>query len=80
MDELPVPADEAVDETADAGRVIEVTDPDLPDFAPRAPLTRWDTSGAGAVGFEYEGDHDALITVADRVRLVRAAMDRDAGT
>ncbi len=59
--------------------MIETTDPDLPDFAPRGQMKRWEADCGGAVGFDYTGDHDALLTPTERARLVRAAMDREAG-
>lgn len=73
-------APEGVEEAeASAERVIEITDPDLPDFAPRAQLKRWESECGGAVGFDYAGDHEALLTPTERARRVQAAMDREAG-
>lgn len=61
------------------GRVVEVTDPDLPDFTPHRPIGRLSSSEGSAVGVDYEGDDSALPTADEREAFVRAAMERDAG-
>jgi hypothetical protein len=61
------------------GRAIEVTDPELPDFAPRRTLSRLASSEGSAVGVDYEGDDSALLTADEREAFVRAAMERDEG-
>ena len=60
------------------GRVVEVADPELPDFAPRRPLSKLPSSEGSAVGVDYEGDDSALLTADEREAFVRAAMERDA--
>lgn len=65
-------------EAANEGRVVEVTDPELPDFAPRRPLSRLPSSEGAAVGVDYEGDGSELLTADERAAFVRAAMERDA--
>ena len=56
----------------------QVTDPELPDFAPRRPLSRLPSSEGAAVGVDYEGDGSELLTADERAAFVRAAMERDA--
>ncbi|NND85459.1 MAG: hypothetical protein HKN46_09965 [Acidimicrobiia bacterium] len=60
------------------GRVVEVTDPELPDFSPRRPISTLPSSEGSAVGVDYEGDDAALLTADQREAFVRAAMERDA--
>ena len=75
-----LPEEEKTDEdAAPEARVVETSDPTLPDFAPRLALKRWDTPEGSVVGFEYEGDDSQLMTPSDREAAVRAAMARDAG-
>ncbi len=64
-------------EEALEGRVVEVTDPALPDFAPHRPLSRLASSEGSAVGVDYEGDDSGLLTPDEREAFVRAAMERD---
>ena len=66
-------------EAANEGRVVEVTDPELPDFTPRRPLSRLASSEGAAVGVDYEGDGSELLTADERAAFVQAAMERDAG-
>ncbi len=74
MNDLP---DQEAAEIDSTGRVVETTDPDLPDFAPRRVLTTMPIPTGSAVGFDYEGDHDTLLSPADREATVRAAMARE---
>ena len=65
-------------EEASEGRVIEVTDPELPDFTPRRTIGTLSSSEGSAVGVDYEGDEAELLTADERQAFVRAAMERDA--
>lgn len=71
----PDPAEEAGDD--DFTRRVVITDPDLPDFPPRAELKEWDTPLGPVVGFEYEGDESKLLTLDQREAIVQVATERD---
>lgn len=77
MNDLPE-EESADEEAAPEARIVEISDPTLPDFAPRLALKRWETPEGSVVGFDYEGDESRLMTASDRENAVRAAMARDA--